>query len=225
MTQNNRQDARQDNMKTIDLENWPRASHYHLFRKVTQPHLGLVAPVEVTPLMEVYKKDGLSVFNVALFAIMRAANNLPAFRTRFRGDSVVEHDVVHASITVPIKDERFAFCEIDYQDDFHQFNSLCQARIRAAENQTDLVDNIVGQDNWLYLSCLPWVNFTAMNNPLNGPDDCIPRIVWGMMTRAHNRWHMPVGVEAHHSLVDGLHIAQFFKNIENILGDIKTFLP
>lgn len=211
-------------MKQIDLENWPRRSHYEHFRGIANPHFGITAPVDVTPVMEVMKRNGLPVFDVVLFALMQAANEVAEFRTRFRSETVVEHCLVHASFTVPITADGFAFCEVETVPDFAAFSACCRQAIDKAKNQDVLVDKIAGQDNWIYLSCLPWINFTAMTNPFDGPDDCIPRITWGKITHNHGSWHMPVGVEAHHALLDAIHINHFYRNLEHMLGDVKRFL-
>ena len=43
-----------------------------------------------------------------------------------------------------------------------------------------------------FLSCLPWMNFTALTNPNGGPDDCIPRISWGKLDGQGSNWTIPV---------------------------------
>ena len=178
--------------------------------------------------MSVIKPAGLSVHNAALYAIMRAVNDVPQFRIRFMGDQVVEHDVVHASTTImldgPDGDERFGFCNIHYSDDFAKFDANCQREIAKAKANDGLVDDVAQQSDWIYLSCMPWINFTQMTNALDGPDDCIPRIVWGKITKKHGSWFMPVSVEVHHALIDGVHVARFYQNIEKALGDVKAFL-
>ena len=215
------------NLKTIDLETWSRRSHYEHFRNVASPHFSLCVQVNVTPLMEVMKPAGVSVHNAALYAIMRAANETLAFRTRFIDDMVVEHGVVHASTTVMLDgpdDERFGFCNIEYTKDFEKFNTNCEREISKAKTNSGLVDDVARQSNWIYLSCLPWLSFTQMTNALDGPDDCIPRIVWGKITKTHGSWFMPVSVEVHHALIDGVHVAQFYQNIEKALADVAAFL-
>ncbi len=204
-------------MKIIDMETWPRRSQFAFFRGLANPHFSLTAPVDATVLMERLKPAGVSPFNAALFAIMGAANAVPALRMRFRGDRVVEHDTVHASVTVPIENQGFGFCDIEYTPDWGAFDARCRERVARARAQRELTDHAAGEDRWIFLSCLPWVGFTAMTNPTAGPDDCIPRITWGRIERRDGGWRMPVAVEVHHALVDGLHAGQFFAELERRL--------
>jgi chloramphenicol O-acetyltransferase type A len=56
---------------------------------------------------------------------MTAANAVPELRLRFREDTVVEHEVVHASATVPLDGDRFTFCSIEYAPEWDAFNANC----------------------------------------------------------------------------------------------------
>lgn len=195
----------------IDLDSWPRASQFAFFRKYANPHYALSARIDVTKLMAEDKPASVSVFNGALFAIMTAVNGVPELRTRFSGESVCEYDVVHASTTVPIGEDRFAFCDIPFSPGWPQFDDTCRRAVAAAREQKELKNKVAGKQEWIYLTCLPWVHFTAMTHPVDGPDDCIPRIAWGRIEEDAGHWYMPVAIQVHHALVDGRHVGQFFE--------------
>ncbi len=161
------------------------------------------------------KPAGVSVFNATLFAVAAAANSVPELRMRFRRDEVIEHEVVHPSVTVPTDDHGFAFCDIEYSPDWRTFDARCSQAIEQARQQTALADNGAHEDHWLYLSCLPWIDFSGVTNPLNGPEDCIPRIAWGKITQQADRWRMSVAVQVHHALVDGFHAGRFFEALQD----------
>ena len=211
-------------MKTIDLETWPRRSQYAFFRELAQPHFSVCVDVDCTHLVESLKPAGVSPFNAVLWSLLAAANDVPELRTRFRNDTVVEHAVVHASATVPIGDDAFAFCSLPYDEDWSRFNGSCQAAIEAASQQDALAENTEG-DGWLYLSCLPWFAFTAMTNPTRGADDCVPRITWGRFHTRDGRWRIPVAVQVHHALVDGLHLGRFFSGVNERLANLGVPSP
>jgi chloramphenicol O-acetyltransferase type A len=86
-----------------------------------------------------------------------------------------------------------------------------------AKKQDQLVEHVNGTDEWIFLSCLPWINFTAMTNPHGGPDDCIPRITWGKIVERHSKWKMPVSVQAHHALIDGIHMGKFYQALSEAI--------
>ena len=211
-------------MKVIDMATWPRKSQFEFFKQLPAPHFSLTSKVDITNLVQHSKNEGFSLFNAILYVIMTAANAVPELRLRFREDIVVEHDVVHASATVPIDDDRFAFCGIEYDPRWNVFNTRCVAALETAKKQNELMEHTNNTDEWIFLSCLPWVNFTALTNPNGGPNDCIPRISWGKLGNQGSNWTIPVAVQVHHALVDGVHVGKFYQALTEILEtDFKTY--
>jgi chloramphenicol O-acetyltransferase type A len=202
----------------INLARWDRYSIYSLFRQTASPHLGVTADIDITRLMEQVKPRQISMFNACLFAIMSAVNRIPELRTRFKDDRVYQYPTSHPSFTVPIEGDRFAFCEFPFDPVWAKFDLGCRAAIARGRQQQDLTEN-AKSDRWTYLSCIPWIHFTNVSHPHNGPEDCIPRIAWGKFSRRENRWFMPLNVQAHHALVDGLHAARFMTLTETILAE------
>jgi len=205
--------------RILDLASLPRRGQYEFFRGLAQPHFSLCATVDATRLIEVLKPAGVSPFHAALWCLLDAANAVPELRTRFRGDVVVEHEAVHASVTVPIGPEAFAFCSIRHDPNWASFDAACAAAIEAARRQDALEENTSG-DEWIYLSCLPWVHFSAMTNPTGGPEDCVPRVTWGRFEQREGRWEIPVAVQVHHALVDGVHLGRFYEGVEQRLAEL-----
>jgi chloramphenicol O-acetyltransferase type A len=209
-------------MNVIDMATWPRKSQFDFFKQLPAPHFSITSRVQVTDLVQPKEKEGLSFFNAFLYCIMTAANAVPELRLRFRKDTVVQHDVVHASATVPIGDDRFAFCGIEYVPEWKTFNARCVAALKIAKQQNALQEHIDNSDEWIFLSCLPWMNFTALTNPHGGPDDCIPRISWGKLDSQGSNKTLSVSVQVHHALVDGIHVGKFFEALaESIATGFK----
>ena len=204
-------------MEIIDKATWPRKSLFEFFRQTAAPHFSITASVDVTRLERQRRDANFSFFNAVLYTIMTAANAVPEIRMRFRKDSVVKHAVVHASATVPIEGDRFAFCGVEYVPSWEVFNTACQTAIAKAKTQDELSEHIES-DDWIFLSCLPWVNFTALTNPNEGPDDCIPRITWGRCEQHHSKASIPVSIQVHHALVDGVHVGRFYEALNDKLA-------
>ncbi len=206
-------------MKLIDVENWERRGQYHLFRSFSSPHLSTTVRIDVTEFRAIALAKELSLFRSVLFAIMKTANSIPELRTRFAGDDVYEYDLVHPSFTVPISDESFAFCETSYVPDWTEFDHLCKLQTDQAVRQTELTpDATKDEDHWIFLSCAPWLDFTSTHHPVPNAEDCIPRIAWGKITEELGTWRMAVNLQVHHALVDGLHVAKFYKGLETNLS-------
>ena len=204
-------------METIEMATWSRKSLFEFFRQTAAPHFSVTAPVNATHLEKCRRETGFSLFNAVLYAIMTAANAIPELRMRFKNDRVVKYKVVHASATVPIEGDRFAFCGLEYLPAWESFNQACQSAIEKAKTQDEISEHIES-DDWIFLSCLPWIHFTALTNPNDGPDDCIPRITWGKCETHHGQASIPVGIQVHHALVDGVHVGRFYEALNDVLA-------
>ena len=210
--------------RRVDIDTWPRAGQYRLFRSFANPHFAITAPLDVTRLMAELKPRGVSPFTAVLYALTAGANAVPEFLTRFRGEEVVIHEAAGTSFTVPANDSGFVFCEAPYQPEWADFDRECRACIDAARAGAGHKGEATeGQDEWLFMSCLPWLDFSAMTHPVDGPQDCIPRIAWGRITRRADGRHLtPVAVQVHHALVDGEHVGAFFAAAQDALGRVEA---
>lgn len=162
-----------------------------------------------------------SFSNAAIYSALVAANETEAFRLRIREERVWIHDRVDISTTVLREDDTFAFAFFKMSHDFSEFQTHARAEVERARTTGTLGAAVSGRDDIIYHSTIPWVRFTAISNPTGGGQDCIPRIVFGRCSEKDGRWFMPVAVEVHHALVDGLDVARFLERFERHLASPK----
>lgn len=208
--------------RPIDLATWPRAEQFRFFRAYGRPHYAVTARLDATRLLEVLKPAGVSPYRACLYAIGAGVHGVAEFRQRFRGDTVVEHDAVELSMTVPRDDGSFAYAYVPWQAEWTAFDTQCRELVDAAARRGGLEPNTGRRDDLAYLSCLPWLDFTALDNALPGPDDCIPRISWGKFVRSTSgRWSVAMATQIHHALVDGVHLGRYFETVQSALDSIS----
>ena len=116
-------------VRTIDLESWPRKQHFDKFRDCHVPHFTMCADVDLTALRRAAKLRAVPITTAIVYVVTRAANDIPEFRQRIRGETVVEHAVVHPSSTVLVADDLFSFCPFTYTTDFMEFADHVATRI------------------------------------------------------------------------------------------------
>ena len=81
------------------------------------------------------------------------------------------------------------------------------------------------REDVIYHTTLPWISFTSFAHARNkGRGDSIPRIVFGKFTSVNERVLLPISVEVHHALMDGLHVGRFLTRLEEALGDPEGFV-
>lgn len=211
-------------MRHIDVETWPRREYYRLYRHFDQPHFNICANVELTAFYNALKARGIGFTVGVLYVLARAANDIPAFRYRMRGDQVVEHETVHPSTTVLSGDGLFGFCTLDYSADFGSFAEDAAKSLLAAKQHPTL-EASVARDDVLYTTSIPWVSFTSFAHPTHlHPVDSIPRMAWGKRFEESGRLRMPLSVQGHHAMMDGFHMGQYFERLQAYLGEPDTIL-
>ena len=204
----------------IDLASWKRREHFAIFAELANPFWSICADVDVTRLWLHCRETHASSFAIsAIYMALRAANDTEAFRLRIRGDKVWLHDRVNISTTVLRGDETFAFVILPMFDNYTDFENHARTEIDAAKESSTIGATGSGLDDLVYHSTLPWIRFTSLTNPTGRGQDSIPRIVFGRCSEENGRWRMPVAVEVHHCLVDGLDVARFFERFERNISD------
>ena len=205
----------------IELEGWKRREHFELYKGFANPFFSVTAEVDAGPTREICSAPGgPSFFLATVYLALRAANAIEAFRTRVRGDSAWLHDKVSITPTVLRADETFGFVRFDPAPDFKTFEKAGTAAVAEAKKIKPLVVSHP-DDDLIYHSTLPWMRFTSFTNALNGNTDSVPRIVFGKCVKEGSRAPMPVGVEVHHSVVDGLDVGRFFEKFESELKNFR----
>ena len=207
-------------MKYIDLETYPRRSHYEFFKSLAYPYVGMTANMDVTDLIAKAKAMGKSTFLACLYVGIQAANRVPELRQRIVGDKIVEFDFCHAAHTVALPDETFCNCQTNGQLSFAEFLEDAKARQEEAKHHHGFVGTQEDETPLLFFSCVPWVAFTQVIQPAPIPADCNPRIVYGKFIKEGDRLLMPVGIQANHALVDGRHIGKFYQAFEEISREV-----
>jgi chloramphenicol O-acetyltransferase type A len=206
-------------MKKITFNNPHRKKHFEFFQKMNHPHFNITAPVDLTEFYHFQKESKIPFTNSLVYIIARTANEIPQFKWRIRGDEIVEHEYVKPSFTVTTDvSEVFSFCTVPYNPDpaiFLQQAKEIQERMKSDPNFEDEE----GADDYLFLSSFPWVSFTGYTHAMQyHPHDSVPRISWGKLFDQEGRKMMPLSVQAHHGVVDGKHVGNYFQLLEELVA-------
>jgi len=205
--------------RVIDVEKWSRRSQFELFQSFGFPYFSLTASVDVAPLRALLKRKGISFTIGWVHALAGAANAVPALRQRMREDKVIEHETVHPSTTILTDDEQFSFCNLPYDENLDTFAREAERRIGEARRSASLFVE-PDRDDFLFMTAIPWISFTAFVHPAPlDPPDYVPRFAWGRFEEEGDRIVLPLNIQAHHGLVDGIHVARFYERVlERIAG-------
>lgn len=205
--------------RRLDLETWSRRDHFAFFKDYELPFFGVCADVDVgSTLRRCRRPGGPSFFLATIHASLAAANAVDEFRYRIRGDEVVEHDVLHAGSTVLVPDERFAFAYFTWDPDFDRFARAATEVLESLPREGRILDPRDDRDDLLHYTVVPWISFTGFLHARRlRPHDSVPKIAFGRYHGERGEERMPVAVDAHHALMDALHVARFLERFQSLL--------
>ena len=201
----------------IDLNNFPRRNHLEHFLSMAYPYVGVTANVDVTEFRQFCKDQNYSFYLAFLHAVALAADTVPQLRQRIRGGEVYEYDACPTSHIELLENETYCYCTLRHQMRMADFIPYAES-VRAQCRKNGSIEEEDDVESMYFISTLPWLHYTELIQPVGGGDDSNPRITWGKFQKDfQGREQLPVTLLAHHGLVDGIHIARFFENLEKQL--------
>ncbi|ASK29208.1 chloramphenicol acetyltransferase [Chryseobacterium sp. T16E-39] len=206
-------------MKIVNVEKWNRKEHFEFFSKMASPYFGFTAEVDCTKAYETAKAKGCSFFAYYLHKSMVAVNSVEELKMRIVDDQIVVFDVIDAGSTIARADGTFGFSYIPFSESFDAFSTELQKEVQAVQNSSGLRLNTDTVTKALIRhSTIPWNSFSALLHPTNfDKTESIPKITFGKYSIREGKKHLPVSIEAHHGLADGLHLARYFEEFQRQL--------
>lgn len=211
--------AAQSSGEPVDLATWPRADAFRLFRRFAQPQYTITTRLDIRALLARRSAEsGFPSYLACIHAVGAGLHQVPELGYRIRGEQVVRHARMRLSPTLQFADGRLGFAYLTHHADFTAFAPEARAAIDAALALGRMEPGVDGADDVAFLTCVPWMDFTQLDNPVFGPDDSIPRVSWGkFVTEGPFAGTMALALQTHHALLDGFHIGQFFAATQGAL--------
>jgi chloramphenicol O-acetyltransferase type A len=209
----------------IDTETWSRRDLFRLFKEYDAPSFNICAEVDATSLLDFARARRLSFFVAYHYLSAKAANEVEPFRYRLRGERVLVHKRVDAGAVLLLADESFTFVYFDYTEDFAAFHESAVTIVERARAEPPGLDARAERDDLIYHSVIPWVSFTSISHARDSRRQSgIPKVAFGKYREAGGRVLMPVSVEVHHALMDGLHVGRYFERLQSYFDDPASAL-
>lgn len=198
----------------LDMDDFPRRAHFEYFSGLAYPYVGTTANVDITDALKRIKEEKLPFFLTICYCAVRAANGVPELRQRIKEGRIVEFDQCRVSHTVALEDGTFCYCALENVPDFYGYLEAGKEAQAAAKARASIREDIEDVLDKYFVSSLPWLSYTALIQPVPSPADSNPRITFGKYFTQGDRVMLPVSLLCNHALVDGLHIAAFYQNME-----------
>jgi chloramphenicol O-acetyltransferase type A len=212
--------------RCLDLETWPRRDLFEFYRHFDKPYFNVCTRLDVTNLLSALsaRKD-ISVSLAYHYFALRTANEIEPFRYRLRDGKVVVHDVIHGGTTILLPNESFGLAYFRYDPDFAKFYEGASRAVADALAKGGGLKLEETDDDRLHFTTIPWFSFTSFSHARNwGREDSATKIAFGKFSKENDRTWLPISVEVHHALMDGLHVGRFLEQMQEALLNPEPYL-
>ncbi|MBB1303133.1 MULTISPECIES: CatA-like O-acetyltransferase [unclassified Pseudoalteromonas] len=203
-------------MTPIDLATWPREQHFSLFKEFTQPYFNVCVQLDMGALYQHCKSQQCSFFHAYIYATLQASNAYQPMLLRIIDGVPWQLAAQRASVVELADDDTFRFSYFSQQATLNDFQ-IHANRVSLAAKQQPLFSTAFaqteGQTDLIHISVLPWLNFTSFSHAhTQGNHFGIPKLVFGQFDA--QKGTMPISIDVHHALMDGLHVAKFIEQLQ-----------
>ncbi len=200
-------------------ENWARKETCDFFSRLSNPFYSVSFRLDVTRLYDFCKARGLSFYYALVYLSTQAVNETEAFSYALRDGTLVRLPARKPSFTDLKKGaDNFYIVTMPCEGTLEDF---CRAAKEKSAAQTAFIDMSEESDELIFLSCLPWLDLTALTNERDfDPDDAIPRLAWGKYAERDGRRELGYSVEVNRRFIDGLHIGRFAGRLQALIDGL-----
>jgi chloramphenicol O-acetyltransferase type A len=201
-------------MKKIDLDLYPRRELFKAFVSRDIPTFSVTCTVDITAFKAFSKQLDCGFFVPFSFLLSRTMNSIVEFRHRIIDGEIYEFDQVDPNFTVLLKNRTFTFCDSKHFESFIEYRDHAQMQIQSVIEHPDYENR--EKHNAFFITNVPWLSFTSITHPYDRMYASIPVIAIGRFYHDRERLLIPVGLQAHHALVDGIHAGDFYEHLQGL---------
>lgn len=209
----------------IDIETWERKENFNFFRRFQNPQLSITSEVECGGAKKRAKEAHQSFFLHYLYAVLRAANEIPELRYRIDPEGrVVLYDQIDILSPIKIKENgKFFTIRFPYHEDFETFYQEARKIIDSIPENGDpyAAENgevANGDYGLILLSATPDLYFTSITGTQEKQGgNNYPLLNAGKAIIKKGKLVMPIAMTIHHGFVDGHHLSLFYRKVEELL--------
>lgn len=209
----------------LKTDTWARREAFEHFRHFDQPQFNCCVRLDAAALKAATKARGASFALACHHIALGLVNRHPAFGLRLEEGRVLAYRRVHGSTTVARTDDSFGFAFLEHRPDFASFAVRARAAMDAAARREPEPPTPDEEFALAYFTTLPWLHFSGLTHARRrGVDDSVPRFAFGRLQAEGDRLWLPLSVEVHHALMDGLHVGRWVQDFEAALAQPTPWL-
>lgn len=199
----------------IEIEDFKRKETFYRYNNFDNPFIIMTIPVKVTNLVE-YCKKNKHFYALFGFLLSQTVNELESFKWRYIDDKFYLCEKVGVSYTEKVADDVVYFdC---YEDDLDKYiDEYDKKRKIVLDTQKSISEE---KNDVIWVSCEPWFNFSSLVPPFD-KSITIPQFIWDRYIEKDGEYYCNLMIMVHHGFVDGQHISEFLKKLEEKISKLK----
>lgn len=211
------------NYKKVSIEGWKRKEHFEAYRSSVKCGFSLTVKIDISNVLSFIKENGYKFYPVMIYLLSKAVNNHSEFRMAMKDNELVVWDVVHPIYTVlQAQSETFTALHTLYDGDFKRFLQEYDLMVEKYRGDTRFFPE-AAPVNHFNVSALPWIDFDSFNlNIADFTDYFAPSFTIGKYRKVGEEVLLPLAIQVHHAVCDGIHVAQFINTLQGYIGNIST---
>ena len=178
--------------------------HYH---QNMNPFMIVTVPVDVTNVVN-YCKIHKNFYATMGYLIMKAVNQIDAFKWRYENNEFHYYSSLVPSFTQKLGDNEIGYFDCEYNEDYDAFIA------HFIENQNDFYQQksstSLSPSSAIWFSCIPWFSITSLVPPFD-KNNTIPQFIWDKYEEKNGIYQVHLMILVHHGFADGFHIAKFLE--------------
>ncbi len=206
----------------VDLTTYPRKGLLEAFKDRQIPFFSTTCHIDITSFLPFIKAHGYRFFITTSYVVSRVVNDIIEFRHRLIDGELYEFERVDPGYTVLLANNTFSFCDAIYFPDFTSYYCDTEQRIEAVKKQPDYATG--NKHHMFFITNVPWFSFTAMTHPFHQEYASLPIITLGKYFEQNGTLLIPIGIQVHHGLVDGIHVGWFYKQLQQFFSNPQDLL-
>jgi len=209
--------------KTVNIEKWNRKEHFDAYRDAIKCGFSLTVKLDISAIIPFVKEQGFKFYPVMIYLLSKAVNQHPEFKMAMKDGDLIIWDSVNPVYTVLHQDtETFSALSVPYTDSFQDFIASYNAVLQRNENNRSFLPEKPPK-NHFNISALPWIHFESFNlNIADFTDYFAPSFTFGKYQTEGNKILMPLAIQVHHAVCDGLHVAKLINTLQEFCTTIQT---
>ncbi len=205
-------------MKNIKPRREEMFSFYNSFER---PTLNICEKIRTVNFLPALKAKNIPVFHYMLYCLCQAIQENENFKLRFNGKHIYSVGRIIPSYTVTDKDDILNFATLEYRENMEEFISDSIQKKKAAEVMNELNLDDPSHLDYIFVTCLPWMDFTSIEHPIKKfSNNTIPSFAIGKINDHGRELDFSFSVQAHHGLVDGIHVSHLIKRLTKHLQHV-----